>query len=580
MLVSLSGAVAVVAAIQLVVPYLAEAQMPQPSRTALQRSDSGAILRVARGAQAKFERIRFNNLPWAWEGGGRECDEIIGRFCITHGDSDDKWKPPPEPPRVTSERDALISALEAAALRLPGDNWVAGQRVRYLVEADRHAEALAAAGACRADQWWCTSLAALVEHRRGRFHEADSLFEVALAEMPEKESLRWSDLRILLTGEDLRIFKRSTPERQDSLASRLWWLADPLWMRPGNDRRTEHYARHVMDRIYKDARTPEGASWASDLGEILIRYGPMTGWERVRANTSSMGRPGVVGHFMPNGREFLPEARWFENPGAIVPGEWMLKSDGTKTEYLPSYVSSFHSLEHQIAVFRRGDSALVVAAFQLPADSTPQSATVEGALVLASDERTTLATRRESSRGLRGVLNATVAAIPAVVSIEALVDSGKRAYRARFGLPMPGGGASSLSLSDVLLLEGAGGIKARSLEEAMIRARGTTAVKSGERVPLYWEVYGLKAQEESLQVELALEPVDHKWMRRTAERLRLRAPTPSVRLRWGDRSKGQDIVSHALDLELPKLPRGRYVLRIIMRQGEEQAVAERRLVAR
>ncbi|MBC7792034.1 MAG: hypothetical protein H7Z74_18970, partial [Anaerolineae bacterium] len=73
MLVSLGGAVAVVAAIQFVVPYLAEAQIPQLSGTALQRSDSGAILRVARGAQAKFERIRFNNLPWAWEGGGREC---------------------------------------------------------------------------------------------------------------------------------------------------------------------------------------------------------------------------------------------------------------------------------------------------------------------------------------------------------------------------------------------------------------------------------------------------------------------------------------------------------------------------
>ena len=573
-------AVAVLAAWQPFLPSRAHPQILGSRALTLQGQDSVAMLRAARGAQNKFESIRLNNLSWSWGSGGGECSEIIGRYCITHGDSDDKWKPPAEPRRVAVERDALISTLDSAALRIPGDQWIAGQRIRYLLEADRHEEAFAAAQACKSEKWWCTSLAALVEHDRGRFHEADSLFATVLAEMPRKEHLRWSDLRILLKGDDLRIFRQATPERKDSLASWLWWLADPLWMRAGNERRTEHYARYVMDLVYKDSRTPEGASWARDLGEILIRYGPMRGWERVRPNGSSMGRPDVIGHFMPNGREFLPNVRWFDDRTAIGPDEWSLEADGTRTEYMPPYASSFHPLEHQVAVFRRGDSALVVAAYQLPADSTPQSASVESGLVLASDERTILAAKIESTLGARGVLNVIVAAGPAVVSIETLVDSGKRAYRARFGLPIAHVSASKLSLSDVLLLEKSPGINPRTLEEAMPRARGTTSVRSGERIPMYWEVYGLRAREESLQVELALEPMDQKWLRRTAERLRLKAAAPSVRLQWKDQLRGEDGMSHALELELPKLPRGRYVLRMLVRRGEEQAVSERTLTAR
>ncbi|MGI9078867.1 MAG: hypothetical protein ACR2G6_16305 [Gemmatimonadaceae bacterium] len=565
MLASIIIAVAVLAARHSSLPVRAYAQIPEPRAITVQVADSVAMLRAVRGAQGKFERVRFNNLPWSRGVSGGNCNEIIGRYCITHGDADDKWTPPAEPRRVANERDALIATLDSVALRLPGDHWVAGQRIRYLLEAERHADAFAASQACRSEKWWCTSLHALVEHKRERFYEADSLFQAALAEMPAKERSRWRDLKILLTGENLRVFRQSTPERQELLASWLWWLADPLWMRAGNDRRTEHYARYVIDLIYRDSRTPEGAFWASDLAEILIRYGPMAGWERVRPNGSDVGWPAVVGHFLPNGREFLPDLRWFDDSIGI-PDEWTLGADGTKTEYIPSYARSFHRLEHQLAVFRRGDSAVVVAAYQLPADSTPISAAVESGLVLASDEGTTLAAKRESSLGGRGVLSAIVAATPAVVSIEALADSGRQAYRARFGLPIAHARASTLALSHVLLLETAG-INPRTLEDAVPRARGTTSVKSGERVSMYWEVYGLRVREESLQVELALEPLDQKWLRRTAERLRIRTAVPTVRLRWRDQLNGQAVMPRALDLELPRLPRGRYVLRIKVSRG-------------
>ena len=57
-------------------------------------------------------------------------------------------------------------------------------------------------------------------------------------------------------------------------------MADPLWMRAGNDRLTEQYARLVRARIAADARSPEGARWGWDLEELLLRLGRPTGWER------------------------------------------------------------------------------------------------------------------------------------------------------------------------------------------------------------------------------------------------------------------------------------------------------------
>src|SRR5688500_6055609 len=75
----------------------------QPGR-ADARADSVRALRSARGAQAEFERVRFSALPWTDESWGGECDEIIGRFCLTYGPEDDDSVPPPEAPRVREAR--------------------------------------------------------------------------------------------------------------------------------------------------------------------------------------------------------------------------------------------------------------------------------------------------------------------------------------------------------------------------------------------------------------------------------------------------------------------------------------------
>src|SRR5204862_3417383 len=104
--------------------------------TAAQLPDSQHILRSARSAQAEFESLRRHNLPREPGHGGADCDERVGRFCYWYDDDGETRPPPPPPPEaaaITRARDRLLTTLDSAALALPGDAWIAGQRVRYLL---------------------------------------------------------------------------------------------------------------------------------------------------------------------------------------------------------------------------------------------------------------------------------------------------------------------------------------------------------------------------------------------------------------------------------------------------------------
>src|SRR6266542_5112000 len=106
---------------------------------ASQRTDSQRVLGFARDAQADFELTRRHNLPRDWGHSGGDCDERIGRFCFWF-EGDATAPAPEEPRRIGEARNRVVHQLDSAAALLPGDEWIAGQRVRYLVEAGRTAD--------------------------------------------------------------------------------------------------------------------------------------------------------------------------------------------------------------------------------------------------------------------------------------------------------------------------------------------------------------------------------------------------------------------------------------------------------
>lgn len=544
-----------------------------------QRADSIRALRQARGAQAEFERMRTRHLPWSNDrspGAGR-CDEVIGRFCIWYDESETEWTPPPEPAGLLRARTRALARLAEAASRAPGDEWIAGQRVRYLVEAGKKEEARDAARACRAAGWWCSALQGYAAHAADAYASADSAFGRALAAMPQRERREWLDLEPILEADDTRALRRMDPAARDAATRRLWWLADPLWMEPGNDRKTEHFARLVHDRLQDRARTTEGLSWGDDLREIVLRFGLPIGYEKVRPEMWQSGtHAGMVVHYASHGREFLPRLDPEAPFGAKPPDGERLLSHRARSSYAPRGISRLDTLAHQVAVFRRGDSAVVVAGLALNRDSLPPSPRTEVGIVLAESDSAPVWMSTVQVAGSTAVLRVTAPPRTAMFSLEARELASRRAGRVRYSLPLDRPRAGGVSISDVLLLDDPMA-HPETLDEAARLVRPGTRFRAGDRVGLFWEVYRDAPTADTLRLSLALARRAPGGVRRIAERIGLAPTAAPVRMRWTEEPGGAALLARSTTVALPqRLPPGEYLLEVTVHPGAGPAVTATR----
>jgi hypothetical protein len=562
-------------------PILSTVALPStggPWRTSA--ADSARILSGARSAQARFELIRRNNLPWTWDRGSGPCDERIGRFCLWHSDGESRWQPPPDPERVVAARGVLVARLDMAAAVIPGDWWVAGQRVRYLLEAGQTEDALAAARACRsAEPGWCDALLGYVLHGSGEYVRSDSVFQAALAAMPPAERERWTDLSPLLEPDAVRGYRRLGPAERADFEARFWWLAEPLYMLPGNDRRTEHLSRLVTDRLQDRARQTEGISWGSDLRELLLRYGTPAGWERIRPRSLHTSEGSILTRYPPGSRFFDPVQQHLRDPHRITPDGWDLKPRRSRTSYAPAYAAPVEELDYQLGVLQRGDSSIVVAALRLQPDSLDHRPPADAALVVWPDFGAEPWLARGQVTGERpAVLALTVPAEPAVLSVEALAREERRAARARFGRPLRPLPAHGLAVSDLLLLEESDSLP-DILDDALPLLRASTTARSGERLGLFWEIYGLAAGDLPVHVAVQLLDDNAGWLRRTAIRAGLTRQQTPLTVRWQEAPQRPDAVHpRSLVVELPELSPGRYTLQLTLTPRGRDALGTERTI--
>ena len=219
--------------------------------------DPVRVAETARAAQSRYEKVRLRHLSTTWSRSGSRQNEIVGRIALIDDAELEEWRPGPDPAPVADARRDLLAALEEAAARLPADGWIAGQRVFYQLEADDAAAALAAARECRGEGWWCRALLGWALHAGGEFVASESAFHEALAAMPPSERDRWTDLRPLLDGDSARLFEDVPDATRSRLERRYWWLADPLWSLPGNDRLRGLELGLELERPLLDERDPE-----------------------------------------------------------------------------------------------------------------------------------------------------------------------------------------------------------------------------------------------------------------------------------------------------------------------------------
>lgn len=565
----------------------AEAHAQLASASTASGDDSVRAHRAARSRQAAFERTRRNNLPWAWGGGSGHCDERIGRFCLTYGDEDaEEWQPPEEPAAIVRARERLLDELSLAAEVVPGDSWVVGQQVRYLLEAERFQDARAAAAACRAEGWWCEALGAFADHHAGDAAAADAGFSRTLAVMPEEVRREWTDLRHILDDRSLRLYRDLSGADRTDFESRFWRLADPLLGIPGNHLRSEHLSRNVLVHLQDRAETTENLAWGDDLREILIRWGWPSGWERVRSSVPHLSAEStaLVTHYPDSDLDLLPPADLLGESFDPAAGIWDDDRGRARTSYpLPfrgERLRWFQPFEHQVAVFRGGDSALIVAAYDLPRDSLPDGEPVTATLAALTDPASMPLMATRAAAGTRAVLTLAAPHAPLLVSLEAVAREARWAGRARFGATVPPLIPGVLAASDLLILQGAGDSLPESRADAIALARGSLKVRPGERVGVYWELYGLALRlPEPLEVSLRLVDADAGWLRRMAERIGLLQEVQPIRLVWGDAAGADEIIHRSLAVRIPPdISPGSYTLELtISAPGREPLVSRRSL---
>lgn len=554
--------------------------------------DSTEVRDRARSAQARFERYRRLHVPSTWGSWGGQCDEVIGRMCVRHGEGD--WEPVPEAPEIHKAREELLVELQEAAKRIPGDTWITGQRIFYFGEVGRWPDAVRVADACRGgEDGWCDALRGLAYHGAQRFSDAERAFEAALSAMRPERAGRWRDPSVLLVdrGDVIRATEGSLPA--DRLVARTWQLADPLFLKPGNDRLTEHFARRTVSDIRSGSRSAYGMSWGADLEELLVRYGWEVGWERTRAGPGESRSTGIVGHHHPESLTYMPTPDAIARPATAGEGAWDLSPDRPRSAYAPLYAPVMTPADVQIARFWRGDSVLVVAAYRMTApedengpgapllrrldSDVPPDQPVQAGLFLLPEVGGGIQ-GATTTAGPVGRLSLQVPAGAYLASVESLIPELGRASRARLGLVADTLPPDVPALSDALLLDAS-----RAMPETLMAAVGQalpgTAILPGQPLGVAWEVTGLGFEAVNMAYRLIVEKQDRGLLQKVGALVGLFGGGPEVQLSWSEQGGGGARRQFRVtDVDITSLDPGRYRLTLELELPGRSTMAVQRVL--
>ena len=548
----------VIAATLLAMTVAASAQsdsVPVP----LSRADSLAVLKQARRAQQEFERRRFMLLPTVASAGSR-CDVRVGRWCYWQ---DDAESAPEEPQSIVELRDRFLRRLAALGERLPGDRWISGQRVRYLSEARRGDDALAVAHDCRANAAWCASLAVLAYRAAGDIAAADSALTIALDAMSPDERCAALDIEPIVEGTFRDRYQAASCAQRDSLTARWLWLARGSYANSANQVRVEIFSRGLFAQLATESSSPYGPITGPDLRSLVLRYGWSESWGRTASGAGLFEQGTAVGFDGPHTFALAPDDGALADVSAIGDPP-RLRNDPTARARFPlKGTRTLGGIASRVALFRRSDSTLAIAAYDASADTAMRGVdSADAAFALLRDDRTPPVVAR-FVRGTRGVLTAIAPWRPALVSVELRDSTSERAARSRAGIPLGDTASGRVELSDLLLFSADSDV-ATALDSVVSRALIDGRVSSGGRLGIFWEMYGLD-QGERVTASVGLIPDEAGFLRRAAERAHLVEPKTPVHLHWEDTPEVQGSVGgRILTIALDGVAEGNYTVELTL----------------
>jgi hypothetical protein len=536
--------------------------VPATAQSQLTRGDSLRILSEAHSAQSHFERERRESLPRIGEPENHPCETVIGRMC--HWRDDGSVEPRSETRSILRARQSLIATLASLNAVSPGDDWIAGERVRYMIEAGEDSAAVAVARSCAPPRWYCEALLGYALHSSERYGDAAAAFDSALAMMPADERCRWNDISVLLDDNGRTSYDALPCGQRDSVEQRFWALAQPSFAVRGNDRRTEHFSRVLIADLSETATNAYGLQWGPDMREMLIRYGEPLWY--------SVSWPGPYTTFQtPIGHDRLPSFHF----AAEMEGDsarWDAYAPVARELYAPPYIDTLAPLDAQFAMLKRGDSALVVAVYS--------DTTLGSALLGVSGER--------SDTGALGAHHGRVRRARSgwkgeMVAMEAFDPARLRDARAREWLAPPHHAIGAPDLSTLLLFAADTSAAVESLDDALAHALTSDDLRGARRLGLYWEEYGAPKPDstsgphvpeadadsqsvaapdsvapDSSSVLVTVARIDGGALRWIGQALHITRRDSPLAVKWHDTYGSTGIASHSVVLDLAQLPAGTY----------------------
>ncbi len=527
-------------------------------------------------------------------------------------------------PIVRRARDTVITRLTQAAQRYPNDGWVSGQLVRFLIDNADYDRALSAARACASDDAWCAALEGLVYEQSWQMLDAERAFRRSVEAERRMAGVPCADttVMVLLPAGPRREARRLPCEVQAELSERVWWMSDPLWSVPGNERFVAHYARRTHLALRSAFDEDERYVWRAiaageALQETIIRYGwpTHTYWAGYQMDSAiNIGRESVMmqaeppytsKEYAPDRVTLLPDYRAINNPFEAKATDWpFVRPDTTPLDdWWPSEHVAFPRRiatlpEGQMLMLRRDTSVLFGIAIDDPVHQLDArvDTPIEVAVVASTspvDIQTIAQTTLPPGVSLRA--NGYLKPAPSVVSVEV---PGRVAteidHRSRFGIAPPPSLSEMLpnevGVSDpaFVLLPSRGAEAPLDLETVLKQMVGSLSFTRQAPVALYWESYGF-APGDTVDVEIRIARRDENSLLRSLGAALGVADgrRDSISIKWREPDPGRaaavvatnvPTVARTLAIDLRNLAAGTYAFIIEMaRPDGTRARGERRI---
>lgn len=527
---------------------------------------------------------------------------------------------------LRQQRETLIGELAVAQAKYPSDAWIAGQHLRFVIDQRDPARSVKLAAECRAAVEWCARLMGLAQQQAANvpaaeyaFRLADSLATLQRGAQECVEPETW----VPLPREYRDEAQRGTCAQQRAFVARMWWLADPMWSVPGNERFVEHESRRISGTLRSVMDRDERYIWEKTGGgvalrEMLIRYG-WPGYTyhpgfKLEAEISKVREekaryvmpPYTAKEYSPDRTSLIPSLDGIINPFQLRDADYDLSveaasdADGwwpTEHMMLQKKLKLLASGQH--GQWRR-DSVVL---FGLVVDRAISG--LDTAVVGPSTSALMGSSGPSDLRPLAGAMInkdetlrmfARIPSVPIVLSAEVQARSIREpARRLRFGLtPVPtlrDMKEDDVAISDPVFMRvpTRGGELPNTIATVEPRIAGTLRFARAEPLALFWESYGF-SPDDSSRFELRVNRADEvNVARRVGSALGLvSALRDSVSIKWSEpdarngasvvTATSKTIIGRSVALDLSGLPAGTYVVSIVMRSGASVARGERRFV--